>query len=55
MSDRIIDCPAKVIVIGAEGGCAEPVAHMAAIKTNRLMFNMLLINILGFDVQQLQA
>src|SRR5579864_1605113 len=37
ISDRIIDCPAKVIVIGADcGRCAEPTVHRIANKTARL-------------------
>jgi hypothetical protein len=36
MSDRIIDCPAKVMVIGAGcGRCAEPIVHTLANRTAR--------------------
>src|SRR5271169_5276041 len=36
ISDRIIDCPAKVIVIGADGGrCAEPEVQTIASTTAR--------------------
>src|SRR5579863_7955788 len=36
ISDRIIDCPAKVIVMGAGcGRCAEPIIHTIANRTAR--------------------
>jgi hypothetical protein len=58
ISDRIIDCPVKVIVIvGDGGGGAAGVVHTIANTKNRPVFNMvanlvfplsLFINILGF-------
>ena len=48
MSDRIIDCPVKVIVIAVDWGRAAPIAHAAASRTakpahpadNRALFNV---------------
>src|ERR1700674_244796 len=54
ISDRIIDCPAKVIVIGADcGHTAAPIAHTIANRTvrhdtlasNRSAFNVVFIRV----------
>src|SRR5208282_1053163 len=54
ISDRIIDCPAKVIVIGADcGRCAEPTVHRIANKTARpaaLVKNRPVLNIVAICV-----
>src|ERR1700730_2046336 len=54
ISDRIIDCPAKVIVIGAScGRCAEPTVHRIANKTARhaaLVKNRRVLNIVAICV-----
>src|SRR5208282_6145765 len=60
ISDRIIDCPAKVIVIRADcGSCAEPIMHTianraarhAALAKNRPVFNIVAICPLIFILQ----
>jgi len=51
ISDRIIDCPVKVIVIGASRGrCAEPIVHGIANRTTR---HAALVTSLRLDMTEL--